>query len=53
VLACELEGEAPLCPWPTVLASMSPAAAPGGDEGGANICREPVGRSCPIQSRMP
>ena len=51
VLVCELEGEAPLCPWPAVLASMPPVAA-FDDDGGGNICRVPAGASCAVQSRV-
>jgi anti-sigma factor RsiW len=47
-LVCELEREAPLCPWPAALASMPALAAA---EEGTNICRAPA--SCPIQSRGP
>lgn len=44
-LVCEAEG--PVCPWPSVMASMAPSTP----VEGADICRMPA--SCPIQSRMP
>jgi hypothetical protein len=42
---CEAEREAPLCPWPAVMASLVPPSE--------NVCRAPEGDSCAVQSRLP